>query len=217
MKELKRVEFTVPEIRLKAGERGALIGSAGSGKSSLAKALLEKEKSLVVVDPKRDFDMPGLKIFNNADKLIKYDAPRSIYRPDVNDFVNMTEYNKVYEHVFNSGDMTVYTDDPVGIMSVHKFPLFMQACYQLGRSKGITCLSAFQRPTLLPGFVMSECRRFYAFLVPYPPDVKKLTSMIPGYSPSLVKKRYSFAYFEIYGEKTPVAEVLQLDLTEKGV
>ena len=172
---------------LRPDERGAIIGRTGTGKSFLARHLLPTRGALAIIDPKRGFDVPKVPVFENAKEIIRRKPPRFIYRPNAEHMTDIAAYDAVYKYCYERGEITVYTDDVVGIMERQRFPHYLQVCYQMGRAKNVAMLSAFQRPSWLPGFMMSEANRLYVFPLSYPADKKKVSEMVPGYAPDSIR------------------------------
>lgn len=190
------------DLKLRNDQRGAIIGRTGTGKSFLAKRLLPRSGNLAIIDPKREFDFDTCVVYNAVDKIIKAKSKRFIYRPDPDRLTDLTEYDKLYKYCYEMGNITVYTDDMVGIMDRQRFPHFLQVCYQMGRSKKVSMLSAFQRPAWLPMFLMSEANKFYVFSLNQKADIKKVNDMVNGYNPERFKsaktvadKLHTFFYF----------------------
>lgn len=189
--------ITLEQLRLEPDERGAIIGAAGCGKSFLASALMPDDGRLAIIDPKRMFKYAhDVRIFDNPNAILFWKPKRFIYRPAPKLLRDIGAYSAVYEYAYTRGKGLVYTDDVVGVMSRTRYPDFIQVVYQMGREINVSALASFQRPAWVPGFLMSEARKFYVFDFTLPSDLKKISEMVPGYTPEMVRKRYSFAFYE---------------------
>ena len=195
-----RESLTVNDLYLGRDERGAICGPSGCGKSELARHMLPPTGRLVILDPKRLFDYKvGVRIYDRADKLVKARDERVMYRPREAEFRDLEAYDKVLKFAYDQGDTFVYVDDMQGIMNRSQYPVYVQLISQMGRQKKVPLLVSFQRPSWIPGFLMSEANRHYAFRCLLPSDVKKLSEMIPNFGDKAVqdqlRQRYTFAYY----------------------
>jgi hypothetical protein len=205
-------------IKLTRGERGGLVGQTGTGKTLLAECnLLPRRGRLAAIDPKRElnFDAP---IFEDVGEIIRRRPERYIYRPSPGNIRNYAAYERLYRNIFERGDCFLYTDEIVVTLRGMEPPEAFLDIYALGRSRGITCLTATQRPARIPLFLLSECRRIYAFRVVLPADKKRMREIIPGYTgqrPPLEeierfrarygytpKVQFAFTYFNTETEET---------------
>jgi hypothetical protein len=120
------------------------------------------------------------------------------YRPDESDISDLSMLDEIYRYCYQRGNITVYTDDVVGVMDNNRYPHFVRVCYQMGRSKGIGCLSCMQRPTGVPRPMITECTKFFIFrLIDYD-DQKRARNLIPGYDANILKSksRHHFYYYD---------------------
>jgi energy-coupling factor transporter ATP-binding protein EcfA2 len=187
----------ITNLKPNKGEHCLIVGVTGSGKSVLSQQLLPATGNLCIIDPKRMYDT-NLPVFTEAKKIIKKKPKRFCYRPNLSEYTDVEAYDMVYRYVYESGDFTVYTDEIVGIMERNKFPSFLRHCYQQGRGKGITMISATQRPKWVPLFIVTEVSRIYAFRLTHPYDVKLVSDMVPGYDSERLRNdwRFGFYYFD---------------------
>lgn len=184
------------DLRVKNGARGAIIGQTGTGKSFLARRLLPKNGPLAIIDPKRQFEC-DLPVFESV-KAIHFRRPkRFIYRPKPEEFLDLSRLSEVYKYCYEKGGFFVYTDDAVGVIDRNKYPQYLAICYQMGRQKGLTMLSSFQRPARVPLFLVSESSQFYCFRLTLGNDVKTVQEYCYGYTPDLADM-HTFSYYNIY-------------------
>lgn len=187
----------IQELRLGKDTRTAIVGQSGTGKSFLARRLCDMHNGrLGIVDPKRTFDYPkDLIVYDDPRKLVTHKPDRFIYRPKVDYLNNIKAYDLVYRYCYDSKNILCYTDDVVGIMNVNKYPKYLQVCYQMGRELNVAMVSSFQRPSWLPGFLLSEAVNFFCFRVVLPQDILKIKAVVPGYATEILTDRHTFAYY----------------------
>jgi energy-coupling factor transporter ATP-binding protein EcfA2 len=184
-------------LKPSTGEHGVFIGKTGTGKSELAKRLLPKNK-IAIIDPKQEFDFDSsIKVYDKAKNIIRDKPTRFIFRPHAENLSNLSEYDVVYEWLYNRGDVTVYTDELAAFTTSLCYPHYLKVCYQLGRSKRITMLGSTQRPSSIPIVTLSECTHFYAFRVTMPQDIKKTSSFVPGYNVQEFQDQHEFFYHSV--------------------
>jgi energy-coupling factor transporter ATP-binding protein EcfA2 len=182
-------------IALRKDERGAIVGRTGCGKSRLAFNLIPLSGNVAIIDPKRMFSYPGITIYNSYKEILKRKPSRFIYRPNPDELDNIYCYDEVYRHVYEKGNFFVYTDEILGVLDKNRYPRYLKICYQLGREKGVACLSTFQRPASVPLFLLSESNKFYVFRLTLANDIKRVSQFLPGYSGKLSDK-HTFMYYD---------------------
>lgn len=184
------------QLLVRRDSRAAIVGQTGTGKTSLALRLLPRTGRLAIIDPKRGIDYPGTPVYSDPELIIRDRPDRFIYRPHESALDDIEQYDRVYRYVYETGNITVYTDDVVGIINNSKGPHYLKVCYMMGRAKTVRCIASFQRPSSLPLYLMSEAAQLYVFRLTMPDDIKRARSLAPGYDPSRLKSKYHFHYWD---------------------
>jgi hypothetical protein len=205
-------------------ERGLLGGATGSGKSTLAQYLIQdKWESLVIIDPKHDFEIPfdrkQYSIVSRPDELTKTNRTIQVCRLDP-ESSSLADYDRIFKWIYLRRNTFVYIDEGIFVtQGPNKFPFFLQAIYQLGRSRGIGALCVTQRPVQMPGFIFSECSAFWMFRLVLGQDIEKLEEWLapfrnkqgiisndfPGWD-----SRHSFWFRNIYNEAPATEFILDI-------
>lgn len=209
---------TMQNLRLNNDERGSIIGQTGTGKSVLANQLLlaSKNKRIAIIDPKGMFNYDGedIEVTGNIRRIIGGKLDKFIFRPNPDNLTDIDQYNELYKYCYRKGNFLIYTDDVLGIMSRNKYPHYLQVCYQMGRAKNISMLSAFQRPAWLPLFLCSEASKFYLFRLTVGDDIKRIQQFVPDYESRRLHDKHTFLYYDIY--ESEKSEPLKVNLGKES-
>jgi hypothetical protein len=197
----------LPSIR--KGERGIAIGSSGSGKTELIIRVLPRSGDLLVIDPKRELELPHLNLTVVTDPNKLRNHRRVLYQPNEQYLNDLDAYDQVIKTFYLRGNCCIYVDDMVGIMDRNKFPNYLRIAYMLGRAKGVTCISSVQRPANVPGFILSESQHYFVFRLVMPQDHKKMRDTLFDYDPDLINAYpYSFQYSDMrFSKKSELMKI----------
>lgn len=207
--------MTHDDIKIKEGYRAAAIGQTGTGKSFLSlKALIPKTGRLCIIDPKREIEYPGVKVYHRMAAIEFWQPKRFIYQPTVEDVDKVSAYNQVMKWCFERGGYFMFVDDIAGLFNEKKqYPAYLAKLYQLGRSRGITILSCFQRPAHVPGYLTSEAQQFYVFRLMRAYDKEQVADWMGEYDESKLKGPYQFYYRDIRDFEQEEPRILSINLT----
>ena len=174
-------------IKLGQNDRGVMIGKTSCGKTTLAKFLLDDpfKPYSVTWNPKGSDNVFEWKQKHVSTLTKLYDAAddgekRIIYTPHpllAEDEKNQEEF---FYWIYENKNRRVYLDEATSIAySANKVPRFLLAILNRGRERGISSLTATQRPSGVPMNILSESENYYVFRTLLPQD-KQRVELITG-------------------------------------
>jgi hypothetical protein len=179
-------------IAPKVGDRAAIIGKTGSGKTELAKQICRNYPFVVVFDPKRRIRWKGYKRCTTYASLIaepmqeqilangeKVPVQRLIYAPDFAELENEDVIGTFFRWVFERQNTTLYVDEVFLACFGKRIPRYYGACIMQGRELDITVISATQRPMDIPQIVLSESEHYFIFRLLMAGDREKIIKILP--------------------------------------
>lgn len=180
---------------IRRGDRAAIVGRTGSGKSVLLRHLLGSYSRAVLVDGKGRATMPGWPIVYGVRAFVAAwpAAPRIIVRPgpgeDRRDWLD-----RVCWHVYRHGETALGVDEVVGIVTANRSAPGFDAVLTQGRELGITALVCTQRPRGVPPTILSEADHVFAFALNREDDRRAVAETI-GPHPSPPAGTFRFVYW----------------------
>lgn len=155
-----------------------IFGKRGSGKSYLARKLIEQEQRLLIFDTLSEY-IEGV-VFEDFQKFAEfwrkvYIHPyRLIYRPLKPD----EEIEKIAELVYMLGDVTFVVEEIDCYCTAYQISEAFAHVIQRGRHKNITLIGITQRPYGIHRLLTSQAKEIYIFNTNEPRDREYLKSLL---------------------------------------
>lgn len=161
-------------IVVRPQERADFFGKTGSGKTTLARALLRtSDYPSVVLDPKWRYEDAGVKIVHDFNPKLIHQIVR--IPPSEND---LEEWNRVMFEVWTRGDAIMYVDEVTLLLPGTRSILpWHRRCIVTGRERGLGVWNGTQRPTEIGSSVLfTETEHFFLFRLQFKADRLKVGS-----------------------------------------
>lgn len=171
----------------KQGEHVTILGPTGSGKTTLALALLPKRSYVIALATKpRDDSLDELR--RDGFKLARDWPPdaisdRMIIWPKMDQadareakWVLASTHERAMSAAFRSGGWCVYADELLELTALGLSDE-LDRIYSQGRSNRVSMLGGSQRPWMVPQLAYSQATHFYLFTTTDDRDVKRLSEI----------------------------------------
>lgn len=155
-------------------DRTVLVGTTGSGKTTLARQLLASYPVVVVHDAKGLLRWPDYRVLTNWRELTRAKEPRLIYRPTARELRSDLDQECFFRWIYIRRNTVLYVDEVYAVAYRDELPPSYFACLTRGRERGIGILSATQRPIKIPNVILSESEHYFIFRLNLEHDRKRV-------------------------------------------
>lgn len=161
----------MPNVTIHANQRVAFIGKTNSGKTFLARHLLQPIKRLIVLDGKGTLGGSewNLEMGGTVERQLRAGKPARlrVVAPTNGDWTHWLRL------AWDARNVTVYIDEMMTVVAPRqREPNELTALYTRGRELGIGVWASTQRPVWVPPFMLSEAEWIFLFRVSKPDDRK---------------------------------------------
>lgn len=169
------------------GNHIIFLGSTGSGKTVLAKEMLNGYKKFFVFDMQENFTLPNADYIKTPKKVIKAIENRKekiVYNPIIDAQTNEIN-NYIIKKILESSyprkkhERIIYIDEIFQLGYCQSFPRNLAIGFATARQKGISFFVATQRPLCIPSNVLTEASKIYIFQLAKLDDIKYISTFAP--------------------------------------
>lgn len=178
-------------------DRALFVGRTGSGKTTLARAMLPAYPRFAVFDPKRTYTMPGVPTVERFDAKLDRQIVRLPF-----------ERHRRGEHArwgdelykaWRAGNRILYIDEVAGLSKVYPPLPELAWAVKTGRERGVGVWAGSQRPKMIPSDLYTESEHFFIFDLQFASDRARVSSFTnPHVYKSIINlKDYAYVYYHV--------------------
>ncbi len=176
-------------------DRACIIGMTGSGKTTLAKAILQTRPYVVIHDAKGLIQIDGFARYTNLLQCQQSKYAKIIYAPNHKELRDSIIIESFFHWIYDRQNTTLYVDEVYSVTNRGEIPDYYHAILTRGREMNISCISSTQRPKLIPQSILSESDLYYVFRLLLPQDRQKIRDILPLSNEKLTAlKRHEFFF-----------------------
>lgn len=179
--------LTWDQLRLGRNDRAAIIGQTGCGKTTLAEYLLDdpNKRKTLIWDPKGSESVaafhPKFKRVSSVSQVIDEAEDRGverlIYTPSPVVAEDENDQERMLWWVYERGYTRLYIDEATSLACGRFSSRVLTAVLNRGRERGVSTITATQRPSGVPMNILSEAQWFFIFKLLLLQDKKRVEDM----------------------------------------
>lgn len=202
------------KVYIKPNEHVAVVGRTGSGKTWLARKYLAGYRNVVVLDTKGTFEWPEVPeeertLVRRLADLETVQTPKIIYRPD---FEELEEeyYNAFFRWSYLRRNTIVLIDEAMSVApNPFRIPDYYKAILTRGRELDVAAWSLTQRPSGIPGVILSESTHFFVYDLNLSSDRDKMVTITGMEELSRRPGKYRFWYYKMGEDQAILARLVE--------
>lgn len=160
--------------RIGLTDRVVMVGTTGSGKTTLMAHLMQTRPYVLLYDPKGDAAYAGqdwVTVREAAKLPRKRFPPRLRYHPYPELLREKDELEALFWYAYHAGNLTLVVDEGyMATLGGTWMPTGLHAAIAQGRGRGVAVWVATQRPHKIPQIVLSEAEHWFVFRLNHPID-----------------------------------------------
>jgi energy-coupling factor transporter ATP-binding protein EcfA2 len=183
------------QVRLRQGEHITIIGTTGSGKTVLARELLQARSYVVVLGTKNTdaelyepFQAIGYELVGTGDfdAMPERDESRIIFRPRITtpDKKGRERQRDAFQtmlfEVWAAGGWTIYADEIWTLTNPLGLAVTFEEFWSAGRSEHITVVASTQEPVYIPRLAFTAATHLFLFQNPDQQRIDRIAELSAG-------------------------------------
>lgn len=159
------------------GQHICLIGSTGSGKSELERELLLHYDSYFVIDTQDGMSVPGTVVKTPGNLPLELFLHKRIRYVPKRDYRSRDHWNYMFQCLDSTSTKKRPKPRIISIDEIYHlgygvaFPTALPTMMSTARQKKLSMWIATQRPRMIPGAVLTECKFLYVFYLSKADDI----------------------------------------------